>query len=149
MAPGRGRDGSHPLVNISELQYIWRVKTNSLLSRLRHLFAVLSLVGLSCGPVLGAELVMFERDGCVWCLRWNREIGSIYDRTEEGRRLPLRRVHVAQPPGLELAEPVRYTPTFVVSENGREIGRITGYISQDSFWGLLGKLIPPRPDQLL
>jgi len=32
---------------------------------------------------------------------------------------------------------VRFTPTFVVVDNGREIGRITGYSNDDAFWGLL------------
>jgi thioredoxin-related protein len=35
---------------------------------------------------------------------------------------------------------VRYTPTFVVVDNGREIGRITGYVNDDAFWGLLAAL---------
>jgi hypothetical protein len=142
---GHGSALTHPLVMISELQYIWLVKIKMIRSWTGNLLAALSLVWLSASPVRCAELVMFERDGCVWCLRWNREIGSIYDRTDEGRRLPLRRVNVAQPPGIELVEPVRFTPTFVVADKGREIGRITGYISQESFWGLLGKLLPAKP----
>lgn len=121
------------------------MRTGSILSWLRLPLALLSLVWLSAGPVKSAELVMFERDGCVWCLRWNREIGAVYDRTDEGRRLPLRRVNAGRPPGFALAGPVIYAPTFVVVDNGREIGRITGYAGQDSFWGLLGKLIPPTP----
>jgi thioredoxin-related protein len=43
--------------------------------------------------------------------------------------------------GITLASAVRYTPTFVVADNGREIGRITGYISDDAFWGLLGTFV--------
>jgi thioredoxin-related protein len=56
---------------------------------------------------------------------------------------PLRRVDVGaarvDEPGL--AAPVRYTPTFVLMDRGREVGRITGYIGDDAFWGLLGKLL--------
>jgi len=36
---------------------------------------------------------------------------------------------------------VMYTPTFVLLNNGREIGRITGYPGEDHFWGLLEELI--------
>ena len=43
--------------------------------------------------------------------------------------------------GIALASPVRYTPTFVVVDNGREVGRITGYINDDAFWGLLGGFV--------
>ncbi|MDB5551090.1 MAG: hypothetical protein JWL86_1074, partial [Rhizobium sp.] len=37
---------------------------------------------------------MFERGGCVWCARWNREIAPIYDKTDEARVLPLRRINM-------------------------------------------------------
>ena len=94
-------------------------------------------------PVTAAELVMFERTGCVWCLRWEREIGPIYPKTPEGRAAPLRHVSLDRgPPGdLALAEPVFYTPTFVLMNDGREIGRITGYIGEDAFWGLLAGMV--------
>lgn len=94
-------------------------------------------------PVQAAELVMFEREGCVWCQRWEREIGSVYPRTPEGRRAPLRHVSLDRPVPAEfrLDPPIRYTPTFVLMENGREIGRITGYIGDDAFWGLLAKMM--------
>ena len=85
---------------------------------------------------------MFERDGCVWCQRWNREIGPVYDKTDEAKVLPLRRIDVDRDKatGVTLESPVRWTPTFVVIDDGREIARIVGYSSDESFWGLLGKL---------
>lgn len=90
-----------------------------------------------------AELVIFERGGCVWCERWHRDVGASYGKTDEARVLPLRRVNVdAQATSrVALASPVRYTPTFVVVDDGREIGRIIGYISDDAFWGLLGSFV--------
>ncbi len=98
-----------------------------------------------------AELVLFERGGCVWCQRWNRDVGPVYDKSAEARILPLRRIDLdrKRTDGIKLAEPVFYTPTFVVIDNGREVGRITGYINDDSFWGLLGTLaarLEPRPE---
>ena len=89
-----------------------------------------------------SELVMFEQGGCVWCARWNRDVGPVYDKTAEAKVLPLRRVDIGQQTaaGITLAAPVIYTPTFVVVDNGREIGRITGFISDDTFWGLLDTL---------
>ena len=38
-------------------------------------------------------------------------------------------------------EPVIAAPTFVLVDKGREIGRITGYLNDDAFWGLLGSLV--------
>lgn len=90
-----------------------------------------------------AELVMFTRDGCPWCARFEREVGPIYPRTAEGRIAPLRRVEViaggTSLPGLR--EPVVAAPSFVLFDGGREIGRITGYQGDDAFWGLLGKML--------
>jgi thioredoxin-related protein len=93
--------------------------------------------------VAAAELLMFERAGCAWCQRWNREVGSIYPKTKEGQRAVLRRIDLDRemPSNFVLSEPVRYTPTFVLMDNGREIGRLTGYISDDFFWGLLANLL--------
>jgi len=94
-----------------------------------------------------AELVMFERDGCIWCARWDHDVGPIYPKTDEAKLLPLRRVNIdrAGAPDLALASPVRFTPTFVVIDHGREVGRITGYINDDAFWGLLGALAAKIP----
>jgi hypothetical protein len=90
-----------------------------------------------------AELVMFEQAGCVWCEAFDREIATVYDKTEEGARAPLRRVDIAAalPSDLAFIAVERLTPLFVLVENGREIGRIRGYPGEDHFWGLLGVMI--------
>ena len=90
-----------------------------------------------------AELVMFTRDGCPWCARFEREVGSIYPKTAEGRLAPLRRVEVVAGGTMMagLNEPVVAAPTFVLLDQGRELGRITGYPGDDAFWGLLGKML--------
>lgn len=109
------------------------------------LFAVLALTaGLFwLGRADAAELLMFRQDGCVWCERWEREIGVVYDKTAESQTVPLRRINLVREraDGIALASPVRFTPTFVVVEDGREIGRILGYASDHQFWGLLGSMI--------
>ena len=90
-----------------------------------------------------SELVMFEQAGCAYCQRWDRDVGALYGKTDEARSLPLRRINIQnqKTSGIALALPVRFTPTFVVVDNGREIGRITGYASDDAFWGLLDALV--------
>ena len=112
-----------------------------------------AVVGImaQASPASGAELLMFEERGCVWCRRWDAEVGVAYPKTLEGRRAPLHRIdiHAARPPDLALSAPVRATPTFVLVEDGREIGRITGYPGADFFWGMLeglmAKLEPEAP----
>lgn len=85
---------------------------------------------------------MFASPGCGWCQRFDYEIGNIYPKTEEGRFAPLRRVDIRNASSSEwsLAMQVRYSPTFVLIENGREVGRITGYSGDDMFWAQLTKL---------
>jgi thioredoxin-related protein len=34
-------------------------------------------------------------------------------------------------------EPVVFTPTFILTNNSKEISRIEGYIGDDLFWGML------------
>jgi hypothetical protein len=97
-----------------------------------------------------AELLMYRRAGCPWCAMWDREIGPIYPKTDIGRRLPLRMVDLdrGDAPAVRTRSPVRYTPTFVLVDNGQEIGRIEGYPGDAFFWGLLERMVeqlPPRP----
>lgn len=107
------------------------------------LFVVLS------GPAAALELLMIEKAGCSWCQRWNDEIAPIYPRTDEGRVAPLYRADFYRlPPGVSFRAPVVFTPTFVVVDNGREVGRITGYASEETFWGLLGEILQGRPERM-
>lgn len=109
--------------------------------RLLRLCLLLLLIA-SGRPAAAAELVMFEREGCPYCARWNREVAPIYPKTAEGKRAPLRRVDLAgpRPPDLAAIANVVYTPTFVLIEDGKEIGRIVGYGGDEIFWSLLSEL---------
>ena len=109
---------------------------------LRLLFVLLAL-GAGIAPAAAAELVMFEAAGCPYCARWNRDVAPIYPKTVEGKRAPLRRVDIAAPRPADLAAigGVVYTPTFVLMDGGREIGRIVGYGGDEIFWSLLTDLV--------
>ena len=93
------------------------------------------------GKGSGFELIMFEQAGCHYCQLWNENIGGIYDRTPEGQFAPLRRVDIHLDRKLANVKPVVYTPTFVLYRNNHEVGRVTGYMSDDFFWGLLEVLL--------
>ena len=118
-------------------------------SRSRCLGGVAVVLACMCWvmPVRATELIMLEEDGCPWCERWNKNVGVIYHKTPEGRRAPLRRldIHENLPAELKFLTKGRYTPTFVLIDKGREIGRIRGYPGEDSFWGLLGKMLERLP----
>lgn len=94
-----------------------------------------------------AELVMLEQPGCPWCAKFNAEIAPIWPKTEEGKRVPLRRVDITRPWPADLSDirKERLTPTFVLVENGREIGRLRGYPGDEFFWSSIDELIAELP----
>ncbi|WP_292309525.1 thioredoxin family protein [Marivita sp.] len=93
-------------------------------------------------------LVMVEQPGCVYCERWDHEIGPAYPKTDEGKFAPLLRADLreAPPEGITYARRVLFTPTFVLIENGQEQARIEGYPGEDFFWPLLTKLLEDHTD---
>lgn len=106
-------------------------------------WVLLTLAGWAAPASATAELIYVHEPGCPYCRKWEREVGPAYSNSEEGRRAPLRAVHIRDlsGAGLALLRPARYTPTFILVENGIEIGRIEGYPGEDHFWGLLDRLI--------
>ena len=36
---------------------------------------------------------------------------------------------------------INFTPTFILVNDGAELGRIEGYLGEDFFWALLGMLL--------
>ena len=99
---------------------------------------------LSANPASAeAALVMAEEPGCMWCARWNSEIGPIYPKTSEGQAAPLRRINILEPTpdDITLARRVNFTPTFILLVDGVEQSRIEGYPEEDFFWGLLGQML--------
>ena len=90
------------------------------------------------------RLLLFDDENCAYCVRWDAEVGAVYPRTREGRLARLVRVPLAQgvPDDVRVERAVRFTPTFVLLDpRGRERGRITGYLDEEQFWGLLGVLL--------
>jgi hypothetical protein len=85
-------------------------------------------------------LVMVDDRGCVYCVKWDRDVSAGYQASEEGQFAPLERRRKGHPdlagiPGLA------YTPTFVLIAQGHEVGRIIGYGGEDHFWGELDRLM--------
>ncbi|MBR0764431.1 thioredoxin [Bradyrhizobium japonicum] len=113
------------------------------MNRIAVLLALAVELALPTTASHAAELVMFERPGCAWCARFNAEIGPIYGKTGESRAAPLRRVDLSGPLPADLAgiNPGPFTPTFVVVQEGREIGRIRGYPGDAFFFGLLDRIL--------
>lgn len=90
---------------------------------------------------------MVEQHGCHYCEKWDAEIAEIYPKTQEGRIAPLRRVDLrALPEDIEFTSRPVFTPTFVLVEDGKELGRMEGYAGDEFFWFLLQKMMAESLD---
>lgn len=110
---------------------------------LTSLFAALATALMATVARADTQLMMAEEPGCIWCARWNAEIGPVYDKTGEGAAAPLRRVDITGPVpnDITLLRPVNFTPTFILLIDGQEVSRLEGYPGEDFFWGLLGQML--------
>ena len=90
------------------------------------LFLLLTSGAASAGSL---QLLVTHDAVCGDFARWQREIGPSYAATPEGRAAPLLEIQTdgPWPDGLALASRPRATPTFILVDDGREIGRIEGY----------------------
>lgn len=109
---------------------------------MRSILIMIALL-LMATTARAADLLMFEEPGCVWCQRWHAEIGPGYPNTEEGQKAPLRRhdLRTGVPADIRFDKPVTLTPTFVLVDNGVEIGRILGYPGANFFYPMLAEVL--------
>lgn len=92
--------------------------------------------------VAEVRMVMVEQHGCIYCARWDKEIAPVWPKTEEGRAAPLRRVDLNDlPDDIAFESTPRLTPTFVLTIDGVEAGRLTGYTGDLFFWPLVRDVI--------
>lgn len=105
-------------------------------------FAALALPGLANAKGK-LELIMFDQVGCQWCAKWQKEVGGVYHKSYEGKRAPVRRVDMFgdRPAELAFIKDIVYSPTFVLVQDGRELGRITGYPGKAHFYVLLSQML--------
>ena len=100
---------------------------------------MMALAPMATTQARAAELLMFDAHGCMHCELWKDVVGEYYHKTREGQAAPLRVVSLddPMPDDLDWVEGVRYSPTFLLIEGEREIGRIVGYPGEDLFWMLM------------
>jgi hypothetical protein len=105
-------------------------------------FLPLSAAGVGWRAEL--QLMMVEQPGCIWCARWDEEIGLEYPLTDRRQVRALARACNCATPCRKASRwfrPPVFTPTFVLVQNGIETGRIEGYPGGHFFWPLLAGLI--------
>jgi hypothetical protein len=109
------------------------------------ILAVVATLGLWAGMAQAQDLrlVMVEQAGCIYCARWDAEVGDAYHLTPEGQAAPLQRLKLREglPKGITFDRKAVFTPTFVLIRDGQEINRLEGYPGEDFFWGLLGRML--------
>ncbi len=104
----------------------------------------------------GLRLVMVDDPSCAYCRKWLAEVGPYYSTSRQGMRAPLVRRQQGDA-GLAPFSRLNYTPTFLLVEDGREVGRLVGYSGARQFWVDLDDLLAkvdatpspgpaPRPD---
>ena len=116
----------------------------------RALAAILiGIAGWWCGGAAAAELVYVYSPTCGACQAFERDVGGIYDRTEEAGRAPLVRVDIEAWPSHPLADctagEVIGTPTFILVDQCRELDRISGYSSDELFWLGMQRMLNALP----
>jgi len=103
-------------------------------------------LAVSASALWSAELIMIDQPGCHWCEKWDAEIGPIYPNTDEGKRAPLRRADIRNlPDDVTFASRPVFTPTFILVNDGQELGRIEGYPGEDFFWPMILQLLDEHP----
>ena len=123
-----------------------------MLNSAKAFFSALRLGALAIGmATLGAvaamaqdlTLYMVEQPGCIYCARWDEEVGDAYHLTAEGKAAPLQRIQLRDPlpEGVTFDRKAVFTPTFVLVRDGQELERLEGYPGEDFFWGLLGVML--------
>ena len=99
---------------------------------------LISAIPILSTKLIAAELLMVEQQGCYYCLEWKDQLGHIYSKTPEGKFAPLKPIDITDVDKISgLKRDVIFTPTFVLMENNKELGRLEGYSSEDFFWELL------------
>ncbi|MBF0358775.1 MAG: hypothetical protein HQL70_09215 [Magnetococcales bacterium] len=96
------------------------------------------------------QVIYFKHDYCPWCRIFDDEVMGIFNKTKEGKEVPITKVDLKK--DLDkfpvIAKTIHYVPTFVVLDReGKERGRIFGY-SRNFFWPNLEKIVKPIRDNL-
>jgi len=117
------------------------------MNQLRKMGFLIVAMPIVCGNLMAAELIMVEQQGCYYCLEWKDQLGHIYPKTPEGKYAPLKTIDITEVDQLKgLQRDVIFTPTFVLMEDNKELGRLEGYSGEDFFWELLELILEKETD---
>ncbi len=111
------------------------------------IFGFFCLFMMPFSQTTAAELILYGEPGCIYCAKWRQTIGPIYAKTAEGKKAPVRELLVAEGKGggNGLASAIVFSPTFVLMNDGKEVGRFLGYQNDEFFWFTLDRLLKQLP----
>lgn len=127
------------------------------MSRLVRVVAALCLCALAAAPVRAVvdletsalpdsrlEILVVEIDNCIYCGLFRRDVAPTYKVSSRAKTIPMRFIDINAPDvdRLALTAPIDSVPTVLVVENGRELGRIAGYVGPEIFFHSLSRLLP-------
>lgn len=101
-------------------------------------------------PTLAAELLMVHSPVCPFCQAFMRDVEPGYSKSEQAKEYPLKVVDISiskesnwlrQEIKNKHIKPIRGTPTFIIWDNDREVGRFVGYPGKDMFYQILDEII--------
>ncbi len=127
------------------------------MSRLVRVLAIFALAAFAAAPVRAVvdletsalpdsrlELLVVEVDNCIYCGLFRRDVAPTYRVSGRAKTVPMRFIDINAPDvdRLALTAPIDSVPTVLVVENGREVGRIAGYVGPEIFFHSLSRLLP-------
>lgn len=98
---------------------------------------------LSSARGRSVELLVFEHRDCVYCRVFRSDTLPRYRESENASKAPIRFVSIehTDTTNLKLSGAIQMVPTFVLMQDGREVGRIAGYWAPDNFFKMLSNLM--------
>ncbi len=131
----------------------------AVVSRFVRVFAALALLAMPISPVRAVvdletsalpdsrfEVLVVEIDNCIYCGLFRRDVAPTYTASQRAKAAPMRFVDINAPDvdRLSLSAPIDSVPTVLIIENGREVGRIAGYVGPETFFHSLSRLLPDQ-----
>lgn len=91
----------------------------------------------------GLELIVVEAENCAYCYIFRRDVLPNYELSERGKVAPVLFVDVndTATARLKLETVIDIVPTFVVTKNRVEVGRIRGYSGPENFYHAMNYLL--------
>jgi len=103
---------------------------------------------LSAARGNSVELLVFEHKDCIYCRVFRSDTLPRYRESGQEAKAPIRFISIehTDTQALKLNNSIQTVPTFVLMQNGAEVGRITGYWAPDNFFKMLSALLLKTDD---